>query len=78
MTHLAKHHNSPDFISHILTDNTSPRSQHTINTFKLQTQPMTHLAHKLQTELFKIASSTSWNKLTQSIREINSTITLKN
>ena len=35
MTHLAKHHNSPDYISHLLSDNTSSRHQRTINTFKL-------------------------------------------
>ena len=76
LTHLAKHHNKPDYLTDLLTDYNPSRSQRTANQYKLLTHNCTNLTIKQQFA-FSIAAPKLWNSLPTSLRSFSSIPSLK-
>ena len=76
LTHLATHHNKPDYLTDLLTDYNPSRSQRTENQYKLHTHNCTNLTIKQQSA-FSIAAPKLWNSLPTSLRSLSSTPSFK-
>ena len=76
LTHLATHHNKPNYLTDLLTDSNPSRPQRTSNQYKLHTHNCTNLTIKQQSA-FSISAPKLWNSLPISLRSLSSTPSFK-
>ena len=76
LTHLATHHNKPDYFTDLLTDYNPSRPQCTANQYKLHTHNCTNLTIKQQSA-FSITVPKIWNSLPPSLRALSPTPSFK-